>query len=174
MERLGRGGAGTQQRRKFLEKFLYLGRKGGNGGGGLGLTKELVLALVRVRPEAACRTCCFAGIIESSNFARKSMPIMGVATAARKKLNSKSWPGKETIWRGRPQTGTSLPFTPTRCGSVDSAELECGRIEIEVPELTKNFRLLLESCRKIRFFVGKVDIAVTNYSTGKGGGSRLG
>jgi hypothetical protein len=52
-----------------------------------GLTKELVLACVRVRPQAACRTCRFAGKIESSNFVRKSMPIMGVATAARKKSN---------------------------------------------------------------------------------------
>jgi hypothetical protein len=43
-----------------------------------GLTKELVLALVNVRPEAACRTCCLAGIIESSNFARKSVPRIGV------------------------------------------------------------------------------------------------
>jgi hypothetical protein len=121
-----------------------------------GLTKELVLACVRVRPEAACRTYCF--IIESSNFARKSMPIMGVATAARKKLNSKSWPAKETVWRRRrPQTGTIFPFAPTRCGPVGGAELECGRIEIEAPESTKKFRLFLESFKKIRFFVGKVD-----------------
>ena len=87
----------------------------------------------------------FAGIIESLNFARKSMPIMGVATAARKKSNSKSWPVKETVWRRRPQAGTSLPLAPTRCGPVDGAELECGRIEIDEPESTKNFRLLLES-----------------------------
>ena len=32
--RLGRGGAGTQQRREFLEQFLYLGRE--SGGSGLG------------------------------------------------------------------------------------------------------------------------------------------
>ncbi len=88
VERFGRGGAGTQQRRKLLEKFLYLG--GGRAAtvaavsGLQGLTKELVLALVRVWPKAACRTCCFAfGITESSNFARKSMPMMGVANAAR-------------------------------------------------------------------------------------------
>ncbi len=85
-----------------------------------------------------------------------------MATAARKNSNSKSWSAKETIWRRRPQTGTILPFAPTRCGPVGGAELDCGRIEIEAPESTKNFRLFLESCRKIRFFVGKVDIAVTN------------
>ncbi len=79
----------------------------------------------------------FAGIIESSNFARKSMPIMEVATAARKKSNSKSWPAKET--------GTSLPLASTRCGPVDGVEFECGRIEIDEPESTKNIRLLLES-----------------------------
>jgi hypothetical protein len=45
-----------------------------------GLIKEMVLALVKVGPEAACRTCCLAGIIESSNLARKSMPRIGVAT----------------------------------------------------------------------------------------------
>jgi hypothetical protein len=93
-----------------------------------GLTKELVLALVNVRPEAACRTCCFAGIIESSNFARKSMPMIGVATAARKKSNSKLWPAKQTVWRRRPHVGIGLPLAPTRCGPVGSAELECGRI----------------------------------------------
>ncbi len=30
-----------------------------------GLIKEVVLALVKVCPEAACRTCCLAGIIKS-------------------------------------------------------------------------------------------------------------
>ncbi len=53
---------------------MYLGWEIGDGSGGLEATKKLVLALVKVRPEAVCRTCCFAGIIESSNFARKSMP----------------------------------------------------------------------------------------------------
>ncbi len=36
MEWLGRRGAGSQQGWEFLEKLLYLGREGGNGGGGLG------------------------------------------------------------------------------------------------------------------------------------------
>jgi hypothetical protein len=110
-----------------------------------GLTKELVLALVKVRPEAACRTCCFAGIIESSNFAKKSMPTIGVATAARKKSNSKLWPAKQTVWRWRPQAGISLPLAPTRCGPVGGAELECGRIEIDAPESTRNLKLFGES-----------------------------
>jgi hypothetical protein len=69
------------------------------------------------------------------------MPIMVVATAARKKSNSKSWPAKETIWRRRPQTGTMFLFAPTRCGPVGGAELECGRIEIEAPESTKKFKV---------------------------------
>ncbi len=91
VERLGRGGAGT----------VVSGLQG--------LTKELVLALVNVRPEAPCRTCCLAGIIESSNFVRKSMPRIGVATAASKKSNSKLWPAKQTVWRRRPQAGIGLP-----------------------------------------------------------------
>ncbi len=45
----------------------------------------------------------------------------------------------------RPPAGTSLPLPPTRCGPVDGAELECGRIEIDAPESTKNLRLFLES-----------------------------
>ncbi len=90
------------------------------------------------------------------------MPITGVATAARKKSNSKSWLAKVTIWRRRPQTGTMFPFAPTRCGPVGGAELECGRIEIDAPESTKKLKLFLESFRKIRFLVGKADIAVTN------------
>jgi hypothetical protein len=36
VERLGRGGAGAQERRKFLEQFLYLGWESGDSGGGLG------------------------------------------------------------------------------------------------------------------------------------------
>jgi hypothetical protein len=36
VERLGRGGPGTQQRREFLKQLLYMGRKSGDGGGGLG------------------------------------------------------------------------------------------------------------------------------------------
>ncbi len=59
-----------------------------------GLIKEMVLALVNVRPEAACRTCCLAGIIESSNLARKSMPRIGVATAASKKIKFEVVAGK--------------------------------------------------------------------------------
>jgi hypothetical protein len=153
------------RRREIREAY------GGGRAGLQGLTKELVLAFVRVRPEAACRTCHFAGIIESSNFARKSMPIMGVATAARKKSNSKLWLAKETIWRRRPQTGTMFRFAPTRCGPVGGAELECGRIEIEATESTKKFRLLFESFKKIRFFVGNVDIAVTNSGTATEGGA---
>ncbi len=125
---------------------------------------------MRVRPEAACRTCLLAGRIESSNFVRKSIPIMGVATAARKKSNSKSWLAKVTVWRRRPQTGTPSPFVPTRCGPVGGAELECGRIEIDAPESTRKLRLFLESFKKIRFLVGKMDIAVTNSGIAAGGG----
>jgi len=56
MERLGRRGAGAQSRRKFFEEFLYLGGRAVTAAavsGLQGLTKELVLACVRVRPEAA-------------------------------------------------------------------------------------------------------------------------
>ncbi len=35
VERLGLRDAGPQQGREFLEQFLYLGREGGDGGGGL-------------------------------------------------------------------------------------------------------------------------------------------
>jgi hypothetical protein len=110
-----------------------------------GLIKEMVLALVNVRPEAACRTCCLAGIIESSNLARKSMPRIGVATAASKKSNSKLWLAKQTVRRRRPQVGIGLPLAPTRCGAVGGAELECGRIEMDAPESTKNLKLFCES-----------------------------
>jgi hypothetical protein len=41
--------------------------------------KEVVLALEKVWPEAAGRTCCFEEIIESSNFAKKSMSRRGMA-----------------------------------------------------------------------------------------------
>ena len=95
---------------------------------------------------------------------------MGVATAARKKSNSKSWLAKVTVWRRRPQTGTTSPFAPTRCGPVGGAELECGRIEIDAPESTRKLKLFLESFKKIRFLVGKADIAVTNSGVATEGG----
>jgi hypothetical protein len=75
VEWLGRGGVWVQQRQKFLEQLLYLWRESGDGGSVLGfqwLMKELILALVKVRPQDACRTCCLEGIIESPNFARNS------------------------------------------------------------------------------------------------------
>jgi hypothetical protein len=90
--RLGRSDAGTQQRQEFLEQLLYLWWESGEGGslGTPGATKRSGTCLgVKVRPEAACRTCCLDGIIESSNFAKKSMPRRGVATAASKKSKFK-------------------------------------------------------------------------------------
>ena len=123
-----------------------------------------------MRPEAACRTCRLAGRIESSNFVRKSIPIIGAATAARKKSNSKSWLLKVTVWRRRPQTGRTSPLAPTRRGPVGGAELECGRIEMDAPESTKKLKLFLESFKKIRFLVGKADIAVTNSDVATEGG----
>ncbi len=48
VEWLGLRGAGPQQGRKFLEQFLYLGREGGDGGGGLralGAIKKIVTCL---------------------------------------------------------------------------------------------------------------------------------
>ena len=58
---------------------------------------------------------------------------------------------------------------------MGGAELECGRMEIDAPESTKKLKLFLESFKKIRFLVGKVDMAVTNSGTAtEGGGGRLG
>ncbi len=45
------------------------------------IKKEEVLALEKVRPEAACRTCCFEGIIVRPKHVQKSMPSKGVATS---------------------------------------------------------------------------------------------
>jgi hypothetical protein len=45
---------------------------------------------------------------------------------------------------------------------VGSAGLEWGRIESEAPESTKNFKLFFVSCRKIKCFAGKKDMAVAD------------
>ncbi len=117
-----------------------------------GLIKGVVLALVKMRPEAACRTCCLEGSIESSNFAKKSMPRRGVATAANKKSNLKFWLQKQTVRR------LSICFYKVQtCGL---RQLEWGRIETDTPESTK--KLFCVSCRKIKFFGGKKDIAVAD------------
>jgi hypothetical protein len=59
-----------------------------------------------------------------------------------------------------------LPFAPTRCGPVGGAVLECGIIDSDAPESTKNLKLFFESSRKIRFFAGEKDIAVADCRTG--------
>ncbi len=41
----------------------------------------------------------------------------------------------------------------------------------DAPESTKKLRLFLESFKKIRFLVGKMDMAVTNSGTAAGGGA---
>ena len=53
---------------------------------------------------------------------------------------------------------------------MGGAELECGRIEIDAPESTKKLKLFLESFKKIRFLVGKADIAVMNSDFATEGG----
>jgi hypothetical protein len=130
-----------------------------------GLMKELALALVRVWPEYACRTCCFEGIIERLNFAKKSIHKRGVATADNKKSNSKIWPEKHKAWWRKPQAEICLPFAPTRCGSVDGAGLEWGIIVSDAPKSTKNLKLFFESSRKIKFFAHEKDMAVADCRT---------
>jgi hypothetical protein len=127
--------------------------------------EELVLALVRVRPEAACRTCCLEGIIERSNFSKKSMPRRGVATAASKNQIQKSGQKKQTVWRRKPQAGICLPFAPTRCGPVGGAGLEWGIIDSDAPESTKTLKLFFESSRKIKILAGEKDMAVADCRT---------
>ena len=53
---------------------------------------------------------------------------------------------------------------------MGGAELECGRMEIDAPESTKKLKLFLESFKKIRFLVGKADIAVANSDVAAEGG----
>ncbi len=54
---------------------------------------------------------------------------------------------------------------------MGGAELDCGRIEIDAPESTRKLKLFLESFKKIRFLVGKMDMAVTNLGIATGGGA---
>ncbi len=99
--------------------------------------KEVVLAFEKVQPEAACRTCCFEGIMEKLDFAKKSLPRIGVATAASKKSKSKFWPEKQTVQRRKPQEGIGLPLAPTRCGPVGGAVLVCSKTDNDVPNQPK-------------------------------------
>jgi len=80
-----------------------------------GLIKEEVLALEKVRPEAACKTSCLEGMIDRPNFARKSIPNKGVATAASKNSKLKVWSEKQTEKWQKPQAGMVLQLAPTRC-----------------------------------------------------------
>jgi hypothetical protein len=59
----------------------------------------------------------------------------------------------------KPQAGICLPLAPTRCGPVGGAELECGKIEMDAPELTK---------------ILKKDVAVADSGTEKEGGGAAG
>ena len=134
----------------------------------------MVLGWESVRPVAACTTCFFEGLIVSSNFAKKSIPSMGVATSASKKLKRKGWPLKRTAMLRKPQAGIVEPLAPIRCGPVDVVEDLNGKMESEAPESTKNFKLLAESCKKIRFLAGMKDTAVavagTDFWAVAGGG----
>ena len=92
VEWLGRGGDGNSS-----SSFCTWGGSAATTAavsGLQGLIKGVVLALVKVWPKATCRTCCWDGIIESSNLAKKSMHRIGVATAASKKIKFEVLAGK--------------------------------------------------------------------------------
>jgi hypothetical protein len=59
---------------------------------------------------------------------------------------------KVTVWRRRPQTGTTSSFAPTRCGPVGGAELEFGNIEIDAPELARKFKWFWNPSKKLGFW----------------------
>ena len=88
------------------------------------------------------------------------MPSMGLATAACKKSKRKGWPPKRTAMLRKPQVGIVEPLAPIRCGPVGAVEELNGKMDSEAPESTKNFKLLAESCKKIRFLAGIKDMAV--------------
>ena len=102
----------------------------------------------KVRPEAACKTCCLEGMIDRPNFARKSIPYKGVATAASKNSKSKVWSEKQTEERRKPQAGMVLPLAPTRCGPEGGSVETCGEIDREAPESTQKTEVILYIMQK--------------------------
>ena len=114
-----------------------------------GLMKEAVLALEKVQPKAACKTCCLEGMMEMPKVVRKSMPSKGVAAVANKKSNSNCCPEKQTENRRNPQAGIVLPLAFTRCGPVGGYVEACGKMDNDAPESTKKWKLFCVSFRKI-------------------------
>jgi hypothetical protein len=74
------------------------------------------------------------------------------------------------VRRQNPPAGIILPLAPTRCRTVGDAVLECGKMDSDAPESTKKLKLFFVSWRKIKFFAGRQDMAVSDAGAIAGGG----
>jgi hypothetical protein len=91
-----------------------------------------------------------SGATLTLNFLKKSMPRMGPATAACKKLDVKSLPWNCTVFLMKPQEGIGCPSAPLRRGPDGLEFLLQGTILNVAPVSTKYLSFVNSSVKKIR------------------------
>jgi hypothetical protein len=102
---------------------------------------------------AAAQANCIwlmSGETVTLNFLKKSMPRMGPATAACRKLNVKSLPWNCTVFLMKPQEGIGCPSAPLRRGPDGLEFLVQGTMLNVAPVSTKYLSFVNLSVKKIR------------------------
>jgi hypothetical protein len=99
----------------------WIGARAGTGGelnkheGASGATESKYGAGEATAVQANC-IWLISGATVTLNFLSKSMPRMGLATVACKKLDVKSWPWNCTVFLMKPQEGMVCPSAPLSKG----------------------------------------------------------
>jgi hypothetical protein len=103
----------------------------------------------RGRSDAAVMTRRAAASTRSLCWAKKSTPRMGLATAARMKLQEKWQPPKHNFSTHRPQDIIALSSGPDKKLSAADGGPQCGKTLTAAPVSTKNVRPLKLPHRKM-------------------------
>jgi hypothetical protein len=96
----------------------------------------------RGQSESASKTCLEEGSTKSLLAARKSIPKMGLETAARMKLHRNVRRPKVSVFLTVPQEGMDFPSAPMRGVPEEGALEVCGNTLTATPVSTRNFCLL--------------------------------
>jgi hypothetical protein len=101
----------------------------------------------RGQSESASKTCLEEGSTKSLFEAKKSIPKMGLETAARMKLHRNMRRPKVRVFFTVPQEGMDFPSAPMSGVPEDGAREVCGNTLTAAPVSTRNFCLLFVSWR---------------------------
>jgi hypothetical protein len=101
----------------------------------------------RGQSESASNTCLEDGSTKSLLAAKKSIPRMGLETAARMKLHRNVRRPKVRVFLTVPQEGMDFPSAPMSGVPEEGAREVCGNTLTAAPVSTRNFCLLSVSWR---------------------------